>query len=128
MTIDGTKNIEIGNDGGAKGGAIYHVNDAGNALILNSMQLYITNTGDHPLLRKRKRGSVGDLPIQGDTVSGSKGNPLSSSTNAVLIDASKSGGLIMEAGDANFVVSATVAGSTGPPSLARRRPVTCLVA
>ena len=41
------------------------------------------------------------------------GPGLSSSTNAVLIDASKSGGLIMEAGDANFVASATVAGSSG---------------
>jgi hypothetical protein len=113
VTIDGTRDIDIGNSGGKNGGAIAHVNDAADGLILNSMQLFITNTGVTTLHGSANAGSVLDFPIAGNTLDGSKGNPLSSSTNAVLIDASKSGGLIMEAGDSNFVVSPTVAGSTG---------------
>ena len=51
--------IDIGNDGGAKGGALSHVNEAGDALILNSMQLFVTNTGVTTFFGSQG-GSVGD--------------------------------------------------------------------
>ena len=58
MTIDGTSNISVGNTGGPNGGAIYHVNEAGNALILNSMTMTITNTGITRFQESQAGGSV----------------------------------------------------------------------
>jgi len=50
---------------------------------------------------------LGVVSTPGDNI------PLSYSTNALSIDASVSGGLIMRAGNANFTLSGTVAGSLG---------------
>jgi hypothetical protein len=112
VTIDGNKNITIGVSGT---GAIFDV-DAAGAFIANNMAITITDTG---VVRLHSSSGVGlpfDLAIPGDPADGSGslgGFPLTISTNARLIDASTSGGLIMEGGDGNYVTALTVAGSLG---------------
>jgi hypothetical protein len=110
VTIDGNKSITIGVTGT---GGIADVNSAG-ALIANNLTITITDTGVVRLLSSTGGVAALDLAVPGDPADGSGGAfPLTNSTNARLIDASASGGLIMNGGDANFVTSATVAGSTG---------------
>ena len=108
VTIDGDHNITIGSGGL---GAIADV-DSGGALINNNMKIIITDTG----VIRLHAATTGPLftAIAGDPLNGSGGaDPLTNSTNARLIDASKSGGLIMEGGDASYVASTTIAGSLG---------------
>ena len=107
VTIDGDHNIAIGNSGGATGGAIVDLN-AGGGLNTNNMIITITNTGVTTFHSSDASGSPLDLAPPG-----SNGTILVASTNAVTIDASHSGGLIMEGGDNNYTTSATVAGSVG---------------
>jgi hypothetical protein len=109
VTIGGNQTITIGSTGA---GAVADVT-AGSALLFNNLTITITDSQAVTLV-----GATGGVPlfeaVPGDTAGGSgTGNPLSNSTNAATINASTSGGLIMEAGDANFTTSATVAGSTG---------------
>jgi hypothetical protein len=51
--------------------------------------------------------------VPGDTAGGSLGNPLNGSTNAEVINAATSGGLIMQAADINYTAALTTAGSVG---------------
>src|SRR5579883_1020348 len=109
VTITGTTDLKIG-VGGV--GGIADVNSAG-ALITNNMIITDTDTGVVTLASSSGGTAALDTPSPGDTATGSFGNPLTNSTNAVSIDATKSGGLIMTGGDANYTTSLTVAGSIG---------------
>ena len=110
VTIDGTNNLTVGVTGT---GAIA-AQDAGGALLVNALSITITDPGVVRFHSSVGGAAVLDLKVPGDPANGSGGAfPLTNSTNARLIDASASGGLIMEGGDANFVSSATVAGSLG---------------
>src|SRR5262249_31255411 len=102
VTIDGTKNIAFSN---FQNGAIQDV--VSGALNPNNMIITITDTGVVTF-----NGSLQvTTPLHFTPVGDS--TDLVFSTNAVAIDASKSGGLIMTAGDANYTSSTTVAGSAG---------------
>ena len=110
VTIDGTNNLTLGVTGT---GAIA-AQDAGGALLVNALSITITDPGVVRFHSSVGGAAVLDLKVPGDPANGSGGAfPLTNSTNARLIDASASGGLIMEGGDANFVSSATVPGSLG---------------
>ena len=110
MTIDGTNDLTVGVTG--TGGIA--AQDAGGALLVNALSITITDPGVVRLHSSVGGAAVLDLKVPGGSANASGGTfPLTNSTNARLIDASASGGLIMEGGDANFVSSATVAGSLG---------------
>ena len=104
VTISGTNNLTMGN--ATTLGSIAAV-DAGGALLVNVLSITDTDTG----VLRLHAATAG--PLFATPPGDDAGDPLTNSTNARLIDASKSGGLIMEGGDANFVTSATVAGSQG---------------
>jgi hypothetical protein len=110
VTISGNQTITIGS---AAGGGIADVSGAG-LLNFGNMSMNITDTKAVTLVAATGSGAL-FFGVPGDTVAGSGpgGNPLTNSTNAVTINASTSGGLIMQGGDANFTTAATVAGSTG---------------
>ena len=111
MTIDGTNDLTVGVTGT---GGIAALNTTGDALLVNALSITITDPGVVRLHSSIGGASVLDLKVPGGSANASGGTqPLTNSTNARLIDASASGGLIMEGGDANFVTSATVAGSLG---------------
>jgi len=123
VLIDGNRDLTIGtNPANANhAGAIAAV-DAGGALLAGVLSITITNTGLTTLHGSNNSGVAPatshplDFFILGDSADGQGPgsiSPFTSSTNARLIDASKSGGLIMEAGDANYTVALTVAGSQG---------------
>ena len=111
VTIDGTNDLTLGVIGK---GAIAAF-DAGGALLVNALSITITNSGVVRMHSTTGGAEVLDLTVPGGAGGNGSGgsNPLTNSTNARLIDNSKGGGLIMEGGDANFVTSATVAGSLG---------------
>jgi hypothetical protein len=103
VTIDGTKNIAFGAN--FQNGAIQDV--VSGALNPNNMIITITDTGVVTFIGSLQVTTPLHFTPVGDSTD------LVFSTNAVAIDASKSGGLIMTAGDANYTNSTTVAGSAG---------------
>ena len=108
VIITGDHNLTIGSGGF---GAIADFNSGGG---LNVNNFTLTDTDSAVVTLKAATTGTGlFFAVPGDTAGGSFGNPLTNSTNAVVIDASKSGGLIMEGGDANYTMAATVAGSVG---------------
>ena len=124
VAIGGNKNLTIGVTGD---GAIFDVfpsqatNTPPITAVTNSLQITITNTGTTTFLSSANTAvpGFGDLIVPGDSVHGPGGPaagggfPLTTSTNAVSIDATASGGLIMQGGDFNYTPSLSVAGSIG---------------
>jgi hypothetical protein len=107
VTIDGTHSIDFGTSSistGLGGGAIVDI-DADGQLNTNNLTLVIADKAQTGL-NGGGSGMLSFVPL-GDSMA------LSFSTNAAMIDASNSGGLIMQAGDANDTTSSTVAGSNG---------------
>lgn len=91
-------------------------------LLLNNLSVTITNTA----ATEWGQGLAGSLLVfQTDAgLNGGKFAPfVNYSNNAMLIDASASGGLISPWGDANFVTGATVALSTGDTIIGAANPV-----
>lgn len=108
VAIGGNQAITIGSSSGGGVAAV----TTGGALIFNHLSLTITDSKAVTLVGATGGGPLFE-PISGDTAGGSgAGDPLTNSTNAQTINAT-GGGLIMQAGDANFTTSATVAGSAG---------------
>lgn len=109
VTVGGNQTITVGSSGG---GGIANVTTGG-ALLFNNLTLTVTDSKAVTLVGATGGGPLFE-PIPGDTAGGSAGgDPLTNSTNALTINAATSGGLIMQAGDANFTTSGTVAGSIG---------------
>jgi hypothetical protein len=94
-------------DFGDSSGALADLTSTG-ALNTNNFTMTITGTGVTTFETATSAGSPLHLMPIGDS-----SGPFNFSTNAVTIDASASGGLIMHGGDANYTTSMTVAGSTG---------------
>jgi hypothetical protein len=123
VTISGDTNVRIG-DTVAFQGAIQDVSPGG-VLLTNNMTISITNTAATYF-----RGDfVAGTPLKFATDTGANNGgvvlapAVAYTTNAVTIDASKSGGLIMDAADANFVSSATAAGSLGDVIIGASNPI-----
>ncbi len=108
VTISGTTNLTIGVFGA---GGIQDVN-AGGALITNNMIITDTDTG---VVTLHASGGALFFAVPGDTATGSGpgGTLLTNSDNAAEINATNSGGIILQGGDANYTTSLTVAGSVG---------------
>ena len=106
VTIGGDTNLTIGT---TATGAV--ADFTGGLLNINNLTITDTNTAAVTLVGSTAAPSAPfaslDFTVPGDSVD------IGYSTNAVAIDATNSGGIIMQAGDANFVTSATVAGSAG---------------
>jgi hypothetical protein len=112
VTIAGDHNITIGNAAGVGMGGIADVR--GGLLELNNLRIIDTDTGVTRLVgANQANASPLSFTAPNDVVSLGSQHPYS--TNAVFIDASTSGGFIMQAGDANVGAGTNnqIKGATG---------------
>jgi hypothetical protein len=124
VTISGTHALVLGVTGD---GAIFTMEPSQAAVpppitaLTNTLFITITNTGTTTFLSSANTApnGFGDLIVPGDSLTGpgasgpAGGFPLTTSTNAFKIDATTSGGLIMQGGDYNFTPALTAAQSLG---------------
>ncbi|MFZ3181658.1 MAG: DUF4214 domain-containing protein [Methylocystis silviterrae] len=103
VNISGDTNLTIGVAGGIGKGAIASVDGAG-ALLQNNLGITITNTGVTTFNDAAAKGVALHFIPTGN----SNGLAYDFTTNAEVIDASTSGGLIMQAGDANYSTSSSL--------------------
>ncbi|MGA8169368.1 MAG: DUF4214 domain-containing protein [Methylocystis sp.] len=109
VTISGNTDLILGQPGFSNG-SIASINTGG-SLQLNNLAITITNTGVTNFFSDNAGTGPIDFNPIGDTTIG-----FQYSTNAAVINAATSGGLLMNSGDANYVVNPTApAGTAGVP-------------
>ena len=121
VTIDGHADIFVGGSAVEPAGAIVDI--TGDVLQVNNLAITIINTRATALQGDVTAGTLLNFITDAGDNGGVFAPSIGYSTNAMTIDASASGGLIMLGGDANFVPGASVALSTGDTIIGAENPV-----